>query len=446
MEIKTNISLQTKQVLSQVQMQSLNILSMSMTELQEFLQNEEIENPLVEYSANRQESDAPVTYREYDRFYNGSGRDDDGEREGELYETEDGRKSVEDMLTMQLPWSRMGEKEREIADFCIQSLDQSGYLTIPPEEIAESLDVSLELTERVIGGLKELEPRGIFASGLTECLILQIRGMERESELEEIIRNHLQDVAEGKISSISRRMKLPSLEVRKLIHIIKELNPRPLNGYGYDRAQYIFPDIIVSHQDGQWTISLNDKWTGSIGINEFYVHMMETAQDEELKNYFEEKLKRARFIINAVEQRRRTLEGITGGILKRQSGYFLGKEPLRPMTLEEIADEREIHKSTVSRAIRDKYMLTPAGCLLIRDLFTTGISTGDEKRGDVSRNTVKSRLKALVDRENKKKPYSDEQLAKLLEDEGMAISRRTVAKYRMELGIGGAFSRREETD
>ena len=285
---------------------------------------------------------------------------------------------------------------------------------------------------------------GIFASSLEECLVLQVLGMEQEAALCTIIRNHLQDVADGKVSTISRRLKLSSVEVRKLIHVIRSLNPRPLNGYGGDRAQYVFPDIILGYQDGQWSVSLNDKWAGNISINEFYVHMMETAQDEELKNYFEEKLKRARFIMNAVEQRRRTLEGITEGILKRQAGYFLGKEPLKPMTLEETAAEREIHKSPVSRAIRDKYILTPAGCLLIRDLFTTGISGGGKTGEDVSRNTVKSRLKALVDQEDKKHPCSDEQLAKLLEAEGMAISRRTVAKYRMELGIGGAFSRREE--
>lgn len=298
--------------------------------------------------------------------------------------------------------------------------------------------------EYIVSRLKELEPVGIFAFSLEECLVLQVLGMEQEAALCTIIRNHLQDVADGKVSTISRGLKLSSVEVRKLIHVIRNLNPRPLNGYGGDRAQYVFPDIILSYQDGQWSVSLNDKWAGNISINEFYVHMMETAQDEELKNYFEEKLKRARFIMNAVEQRRRTLEGITEGILKRQAGYFLGKEPLKPMTLEEIAAEREIHKSTVSRAIRDKYILTPAGCLLIRDLFTTGISAGGKTREDVSRNTVKSRLKALVDQEDKKYPCSDEQLAKLLEAEGMAISRRTVAKYRMELGIGGAFSRREE--
>ena len=442
MEIKTDISLQAKQVLSQVQMQSLNILSMSMTELEEFLQNEEIENPLVEYSSGRQEGELPVAYREFDRFYNGASRD--GDSRGEIYEADDTEQSVENMIMMQLPWKTFTEEQHRIVKFCVHSLDQNGYLTVPPSEIAEALKAEVSEVEYIVSRLKELEPVGIFAFSLEECLVLQVLGMEQEAALCTIIRNHLQDVADGKISTISRRLKLSSVEVRKLIHVIRNLNPRPLNGYGGDRAQYVFPDIILSYQDGQWSVSLNDKWAGNISINEFYVHMMETAQDEELKNYFEEKLKRARFIMNAVEQRRRTLEGITEGILKRQAGYFLGKEPLKPMTLEEIAAEREIHKSTVSRAIRDKYILTPAGCLLIRDLFTTGISAGGKTREDVSRNTVKSRLKALVDQEDKKHPCSDEQLAKLLEAEGMAISRRTVAKYRMELGIGGAFSRREE--
>ena len=442
MEIKTDISLQAKQVLSQVQMQSLNILSMSMTELEEFLQNEEIENPLVEYSSGRQEGELPVAYREYDRFYNGASRD--GDSRGEIYEADDTEQSVETMIMMQLPWKTFTEEQHRIVKFCVHSLDQNGYLTVPPSEIAEALKAEVSEVEYIVSRLKELEPVGIFAFSLEECLVLQVLGMEQEAALCTIIRNHLQDVADGKVSTISRRLKLSSVEVRKLIHVIRNLNPRPLNGYGGDRAQYVFPDIILSYQDGQWSVSLNDKWAGNISINEFYVHMMETAQDEELKNYFEEKLKRARFIMNAVEQRRRTLEGITEGILKRQAGYFLGKEPLKPMTLEEIAAEREIHKSTVSRAIRDKYILTPAGCLLIRDLFTTGISAGGKTREDVSRNTVKSRLKALVDQEDKKHPCSDEQLAKLLEAEGMAISRRTVAKYRMELGIGGALSRREE--
>ena len=442
MEIKTGISLQTKQVLSQVQMESLNILSMSMTELREFLQNEEIENPLVEYSSGSRENLFPVTYRETQRFYNGRSSEDGDEPE--LYEAENGPESVEDLVLTQLPWDKMGEHERAIVDFCINSLEQSGYLLVTPEEIAEKLDLEEDLVGRVLSGLKLLEPRGLFASGLEECLLLQIQGMEQEELLEHVIKNHLQDVAEGKISSISRDMKLSSAEVRKLIHVIKELNPRPLNGYGKEETQYILPDIILSCRNGQWNVELNDKWTGDVQINEFYVHMMETAQDEELRAYFEDKLRRARFIMNAVEQRRRTLLGITRGILNRQSGYLMGTEHLKPMTLEELAEELGIHKSTVSRAIRDKYLLAPGGCFLLRDLFTSGIGSGDGKGSEVSRTAVKARLKELVDQEDKTRPYSDEQLASLLERAGMSVSRRTVAKYRTELGLGSAFQRRED--
>lgn len=438
LDMKTGISLQTKQTISQVQMESLNILSMSMTELREFLQNEEIENPLVEYLPGRQEEAPLMAYREYDGFYSRKSQDEN--RENELYQVENAPASIEDMITMQLPGKHMGAEEKRIVDFCIHSLDRSGYLPISPEEIAAHLKLSPVLVGQVLGELKELEPQGIFSSGLEECLCLQVRGMEQEEPLTYMIEHHLEDVAGGRISSISREMKLSSVEVRKLIHIIKNLNPRPLNGYGGERAQYILPDILLSFQDGQWTIRLNDRGTGSIGVNQFYVHMMETAQDEELKGYFEEKLKRARFIMNSLEQRRHTLEGITESIIKRQSGYLLGQKALKPMTLEELAEERGIHKSTVSRAIHDKYLLAPAGCLLIRDLFTTGIN---DKNEGVSRGTAKERLKALVEGEDKTKPFSDEQIAKLLAEDGISISRRTVAKYRTELGIGGVFFRRE---
>ena len=272
MEIKAGISLQTKQVLSQLQVESLNILAMSMTELKDFMQNEEIENPLVEFTAGQGEEAAPVTYKETERFYNGTEREDS--RENELYEIEDSEKSIEDLVNMQLHWKQIGDTERKIVDFCVQSLEQSGYLLVPPQEIAERLNVSKEQVENVLVMLKELEPQGIFASGLEECLMLQVQGMDEEEKLSRMINDHLQDIAEGKISTISRALKLSSAEVRKLIHIIKELNPRPLNGVGGEKAQYILPDVLLSNQDGQWNIELNDKWTGSLGINDYYIHMM----------------------------------------------------------------------------------------------------------------------------------------------------------------------------
>lgn len=440
MELKAGISLQTKQALSQMQVESLNILAMSMTELKDFLQKEEIENPLLEFSAERGEEAAPVTYKETERFYNGTERENS--RENELYEIEDSEKSIEDLVNMQLHWKKISETDRKIVDFCVQSIEQSRYFLIPVLEIAKRLNVPEEQAGKVLSMLKELEPQGIFASGLEECLLIQVQGMDEEEILSEMIKHHLQNIAEGKISTISRALKLSSAEVRKMIHVIKGLNPRPLNGIGGEKAQYIVPDVLLSHQDGGWNIELNDKWTGNLQSNDYYIHMMETAQDQELKSYFENKLRRARFIINAVEQRRETLTGITREILKRQEPYFLGTGQLKPMTLEEIADALEIHKSTVSRAIRDKYLRAPSGCFLFRSLFTTGIPSGDGN-GDVSRNAVKAKLKELIAAEDKKKPWSDEQLAGLLQDAGMPISRRTVAKYRMELGIGGAFQRKD---
>ena len=186
MEIKTGISLQTKQQLSQLQVESLNILAMSMTELKDFLQNEEIENPLVEYTSGKEEA-APITYK---------GTDRDERRENELYEIEDSEKSLEDLVNTQLQWEQIGETERKIVDFCIQSLEQSGYLMIPPKDIAKDLGVAEEQVEEVLSMLKELEPQGLFASGLEECLLMQVRGMDEEELLSDIIRNHLQDIAE----------------------------------------------------------------------------------------------------------------------------------------------------------------------------------------------------------------------------------------------------------
>lgn len=189
MELKAGISLQTKQVLSQMQVESLNILAMSMTELKDFMQNEEIENPLVEFVAGCGEEAAPVTYKETERFYNGTERENS--RENELYEIEDSEKSIEDLVNMQLHWKKISETDRKIVDFCVQSIEQSGHFLIPVPEIAKRLNVPEEQAGKVLSMLKELEPQGIFASGLEECLLIQVQGMDEEEILSEMIKHHL---------------------------------------------------------------------------------------------------------------------------------------------------------------------------------------------------------------------------------------------------------------
>lgn len=457
MEMNLGLILQTKQVMSQAQVQSLNILSMSMTELQDFLQKEEIENPIVECTNIIQEEQSSIVYREYvhgERSYvsgtNNSSSDmgSKHDRDTLLNEYSSGRypeDSVRDMVFAQLSWNQLSELEQKIIDFCIDSLDQNGYLTISGSEIAKRLHVDVFSVEQVILKLKELEPRGIFSFGLKECLLSQIRGLENEALLEYMIENHLEHIADGRISVITRGMKISSTEARLLIQVIKNLNPRPLNGYGEERAQFILPDVIISYQDAQWAISLNDRWTGNFGISDFYVNMMKNTEDEELRTYFEGKLRRARFIIKAIEQRRQTLLSISKQILIHQEQYLLGHGSLQIMTMEQIAKECNIHKSTVSRAIREKYLLAPKGCMPMRELFSTGVglANGNTINEGVSRNVAKEKLRALIEAEDKAKPYSDEQIVELLKAGGIAISRRTVAKYRAELGIKGAFHRCE---
>lgn len=445
MDFGTNMSLETRQVLSQRQVESLNILSMPLTELHDFLQNEEIENPLMEY-AMADASGLPGTdgdgyaVRDAESFYGKRKNDGDesGNMEQFLSQMEDEDFSVQDFVMQQISAGNMTKEELKAASYAVLCLDERGFLTAKEEEIAAGAGVSLETARVCLQKLKELEPAGIFASDLKECLKIQVRGMDGEEMLSKLIEDHLEDIAGGKIAVITRATGLTSVQVRKMIAVIRGLNPRPLNGFSGGKTEYVIPDISFKYGDGQWVVELGSRYGGQVGINEFYLKMMDEARDKELKEYFQQKLKRVRFIMNAVEQRRTTLTRIAGYILKKQEKYFLNQGPLKPMTIDETAEAVSLNKSTVSRAVKDKYVASPRGCLAMRKLFTT--ASGD---GDVSRNTVKERLKALVDAEDKSAPLSDEKLAGLLKEQGLDISRRTAAKYRTELGIPGAFSRRE---
>lgn len=442
MEFNTSISMETKQILSQRQVESLNILSMPVADLHHFLQNEEIENPLMEYSMADSSSDRGYVVRDADYFYGKKRTDRGADPEYLLSQVADQEFSAEELVMQQLAQEHMTEAEKRITVYAVHNLDENGFLTVSAGEMARDLGLDVAVVERCLGKLKRLEPEGIFASGLAECLMIQTEGLEQEELLCLMIRDHLKDIAEGKLSNITRSLGISSAQARKLTAVIKGLNPRPLNGYAGGKTEYIIPDILFKYGDGQWIIELGDRYGGYVGVNEFYVKMMQEAADQELKEYFQEKLRRVRFLMNAVDQRRETLLKIAGYILKKQDKFFLNQMPLRPMTLEEVAQDVSLNKSTISRAIKGKYIASPRGCTAMRDLFTAGVGCEDGQEG-VSRNTAKERLRELVAGEDKAKPLSDEKLVILLREQGIDISRRTVAKYRTEMGIAGAFARKE---
>lgn len=431
--MQSNLILEQKQTLSGAQIQSLKVLEYTNQELDAFLQTEYLENPLLETSMDRQEETMQNLEKFYEKGSEYSGEhvrenDDDVDRRGDVRAKEQWPR--ERMVMEQLPHGRYSREERKLIRYLVGCLDDSGYFSCNVEDIVKTSGYDAAMIERCLEELKGLEPAGIFAKDLSECLILQLKraGVE-DLKLYEMAERYLDEILHGHISQVTRQLHISTAKAKEYMQILASLNPRPLAGEGRE-TPYIVPDILVMREGGSWKVELNDRWMGEYHLNDYYVHMMETAQDQELKEYFSEKLRRARHIMECVEQRRTTILKIVYEILERQSGYFLFGEPLKPMMQEEIAKALGIHSSTVSRAIRGKY-LQYHRTVLLKDLFSPAVSRKEQAAVE----DVKKRIRMLIDQENKEKPFSDSGLEKLLAKEGIRISRRTVAKYRGQMGI-----------
>lgn len=445
MDYNVQLLRETKQILSQNQIESLRILSLPQIELHEFLQKEESENPLLEYAMSEKESGGVeenqkvLVYNQQN--YGASRRDSTGcFNVSERAASEDDE--IRTLVFQQITKGMLTIEEYRVARYATELLDSNGFLTSDAEEIAFSLKIKTDVVVSCIEKLKKLKPTGIFSENLQECLEKQVEGRKEEGLLKRIIREHLTDIAEGKISEIGRELKISTSAAKNLVDVIRQLNPRPLNGTGSKQTQYIVPDIIFCYEGSKWTIELNEMWGESTRLNTFYLDMMQKAKDEESKRFFEQKLKRAKMIISAVEQRKNTLIEISKFVLEKQNLYFLTGKGLQRMTIKETAVFMGLNASTVSRAIKDKYISFPKGSIALRKLFVSG-GVQNVIDGDViSKEAVKEIMCEILRSEDKNKPYSDEKVAFYLEKHGVCISRRTVAKYRNELEIPGQFERK----
>lgn len=416
------------QQLNQFQVQSLKILSFDNYELEKFLQDEYAENPLMEHKESG---------KEFFTLHGNAG----GYQDIEQSDIED--KKIEDpeaFFMEQLNAKDYTKKEWNVMKYMAQCLEESGLLLVSTKEISHKLGIEEKDCERLLDHLKQLEPAGVFAESVSECLLLQL---EREGllndDLRYIVENYLEDIAMGHLSTVSRALDIKTSQVRKYIFKIQELNPRPLSGYTGGTDQYIVPDILMEKDGEELKIRLNDDWIGDYSINDYYVKMMEQAEDSELKEYFRKKYERCRFIITSIEQRRETMLKISKAILDRQREYFMNHKQLKPMTMQNVADDIEMHVSTVSRAVKGKYIQYPGGTIGMRDIFNNTQTFGDQ---DSTTEEIKEEIRRLVKEEDKKKPLSDSKIVSLLEQKNMKISRRTVAKYRAQLGIAGTTQRK----
>ncbi|MGL4730853.1 MAG: RNA polymerase factor sigma-54 [Clostridium sp.] len=353
------------------------------------------------------------------------------------------KESLKDYLKNQLIDYKVDKTILEICDYIIESLDNKGYFSENIEDVSKENRWSISLVEKALHIVQSLEPYGVGAIDLKDCLKIQLKlkGLN-DKYLFILIDDYLEDISRARYQNIAKELKLDVLKVQEYVDIIKGLEPKPSRGFFTgDETSYIIPDAVIKRIDDEFVVVMNDSILPRLNINKTYKEVLNSSEEKEVVDYVKEKVNKAIFLIKSIESRRNTLLMVIETIIKIQKEYFMyGVSHLKPMTIKSIADELEFHESTISRAIKDKYIALPSGAVIrIKDLFTNSISKNGE---EVSTHNIKKKIGDIIKEEDKKKPLSDSKICTMLNKEGIEISRRTIAKYREELGILSSTQRK----
>jgi RNA polymerase sigma-54 factor len=347
-------------------------------------------------------------------------------------------------LVRQLDNFNLSDLERAIAEDILWNLDENGYLAVDPILIADRYDRKEEEVKHVQDKLQQLEPPGIAAKDLQDCLLIQLKG-EEDTLAYQIVSKYFDDFANHRYDRLQKYLDISKDSLVEVIEEISNLNPRPGDGKIGIGTETVIPDLLAVQQDRKWVVIINDSWIPELNLSNEYVTMLNQKDlPGETQKYLKEKFDSASWFIHAIEQRRHTLTAVMEAIIKRQKGFFKGEiELLVPMKLQDIADDIDMDISTISRSTRGKYVDTPYGIFELKSFFTEGykLESGEE----VSTKAIKDLLKKLIDDEDKSFPLTDTDLANQLKDGGFPVARRTVAKYREQLHLSVARLRRELT-
>ncbi len=429
--------------------QAIQILQFNNQELTDYVQNELLENPVLEAekSYDAQEVDIREKIREAD-YEEESFRqweyspDDDEDYTYEQYVSEE--ETLMDYLFMQLQFSSLKDTRAAIGRYIIEAVDDNGYLTLSVQEISEAMDVSVELVEETLNFIQTFDPIGVAARNLKECLIIQLasKGLLTD-EIEYIIENMLEDLADNKISYIAKTLGIKNQEVQQIADLIRTLEPKPGRMFSSgETVRYVVPDIFVDRINGEYVVTNNDTSMPKLMVSSYYNKLSaEADKDEELNKYLNDRFNAAVWLIKSIEQRKQTIYNVASAVVRYQQEFFdKGDKYLKTLTLKQIADEIGVHESTVSRSINGKYMQSPRGVFELKYFFSSGVSGGDGT--GVSSNSVKSIIREIINGEDPRKPYSDQDMVELLKARDIDISRRTVAKYREGMNILSSSKRR----
>jgi RNA polymerase sigma-54 factor len=361
---------------------------------------------------------------------------EDAERRQHFFDSLVGERSLQDHLTEQASLAECTPAVREAIHYLIGSLDDRGFLTATLPDLALLSKLPLDTVQDAKKLLNSFDPTGIGAADLPECLLLQLQAKGRGGSIAaRIIRDHFTLLTRRRLPDIARKMGFSIDEVQNSIAEIGGLDPAPGRRFAEDHNRVVVPDVTVEKVAGEWVITLNDDYIPRVRLSRAYKDIIAKGHlNDEDRAYLREKMRAGKFLINSIEQRQRTIERITREILKVQLPFFEeGLSKLRPLTMTQIADVVGVHETTVSRALANKYIRTPHGIHPMKYFFTSGYEAQDG--ASISNTSVKDMIKALIEDEDLAKPRSDQELVGMLTGRGIPIARRTVAKYRDELGI-----------
>lgn len=418
-------------LLSPEMKQSVDILEFSSEELEKMLQKEMLENPFITREDKENKIEIAQRLLDLDQplkpcYYRAEDRP---------FETES-NVTFKEKLWRELAYSKISDKAFAALHIMIDALDDSGYLHISIRQAAAESGVGLIGARTAFKALQAAGPAGLGGRCLKECLILQIKDHPERQNLHKIITMHLEDIASNNLMQISRQLSVPVERVQHFSDIIKSLSPRPAAPIFAADAHYIMPDVNIV--DGRAEIA--ESASPRFHISPYYRRIFNTTKDKKTKEYLAERLQAARRIIRSVEQRKSAIQQVAEKILEHQTDYILGNGELKTLTQKTIARQLDLNESTVSRAINGKYLRCKHGALPFSHFFASGVE--DFEGRSISSANVKRQIKKIIECEDSKKPVSDQFVADILKQRGIQISRRTVAKYRISLGIKGSRQRK----
>jgi RNA polymerase sigma-54 factor len=473
---RLELRLSQKLILTPQLQQSIKLLQLPLLELSQDINQELMSNPMLEESAERdtderseqttapeeeafrnraEEIEAPLekifgfTTDNYFEDRESDGRDfgyfnEDTEETLTPFERNRNRTDLYEHLLWQLRLSTVSEKVGRTAEIIINNLNSDGYLQASLEEITQLAEVDMETAEEALMLVQTLDPPGVSARTIQECLLLQLEPLNLKGTLvEDILTTGFNELEKKKYKQLASKLKTSVEEIFAAVKIIEGLEPRPGRNYSSEESVHITPDVFIEESEGKFIITLNDEGIPKLRLSNYYRKLLANKKSlgPEEKQFLEDKLRSAVWLLRSLDQRNKTIYKVTESILKFQDDFFRkGFKYLKPLNLRDVAEDLGMHESTISRVTSNKYLQCPHGLLNFKYFFSNAVATDT---GSMSSSTVKDMIKQIISREDTANPMNDQKIVDILTSKGISIARRTAAKYREELKIPSHLKRRK---